>query len=88
MGTLSETSIVSSKEASKLHKRFKLDNEEKSLQEDCSPSVNSEEQNLHVTREVMCCDSPAFISKEQTNINLPGMLHLFKIILLQMYYFC
>jgi len=86
VGTLSETSIISSKETSKLHKRFKLDNGENNLQEGCSPSINSEE--LHVTREVFLCDSPALNSKEQTNISLPGMLHLFKIILLQIYYYC
>lgn len=88
MGTLSETSIISSKEAGKLHKRFKLDNEEKNIQENGSASINSEEPNLHVTREVFCCDSPALNSKEQTNISLPGILHLFKIILLQIYYYC
>lgn len=75
VGTLSETSIISSKEASKLHKRFKLDNGENNLQEGCSPSINSEE--LHVTTEVFRCDSPTLNSKEQTNISLPGMLNLF-----------
>lgn len=70
-----------------MHKRFKLDNEENNTQEDCSPSINSEEPNLHVTREVFRCDSPTLNSKEQTNISLPGMLHLFKIILLQIYYY-
>ncbi|CAI6350932.1 unnamed protein product [Macrosiphum euphorbiae] len=69
VGTLSETSIISSKEASKLHKRFKLDNGENNLQEGCSPSINSEE--LHVTTEVFRCDSPTLNSKEQTNISLP-----------------
>lgn len=86
MGTLSETSIVSSKEACKMHKRFKLDNAE-NLQEDTSPSIDSEEENLEVTREIFRCDSlvtPALNSKEQKSISLPSMLHLFKIILLQM----
>jgi len=88
VGTLSETSIISSNEASKMHKRFKLDNGENNQQEGCSPSINSEEPNFHVTREVSLCDSPALNSKEQKNISLPGMLHLFKIILLQIYYYC
>lgn len=88
MGTLSETSIVSSKEACKMHKRFKLDNAE-NFQEDSSPSIHSEEEKLEITREVFRCNSlttPALNSKEQKSISLPSMLHLSKIILLQMCY--
>ncbi|XP_022174412.1 uncharacterized protein LOC111036624 isoform X2 [Myzus persicae] len=70
VGTLSETSIVSSNEVSKMHKRFKLDNGENNQEEGCSPSINSEEPNFHVTREVSRCDSPALNSKEQKNISL------------------
>lgn len=73
VGTLSETSIVSSKEACKMHKRFKLDNAE-NPQEDSSPSIDSEEENLEVTREIFRCDSlvtPALNSKEQKSKSLP-----------------
>ncbi|CAH1707954.1 uncharacterized protein LOC114128600 isoform X1 [Aphis gossypii] len=73
VGTLSETSIVSSKEVCKMHKRFKLDNAE-NLQEDSSPSIQSEEEKLEVTREVFRCDSlatPTLNSKEQKSISLP-----------------
>jgi len=60
-----------------MHKRFKLDNGENNEQDVCSPSTNSEEPNLHVTREVFRCDSFSLNSKEQKNITLPSMLSLF-----------
>jgi hypothetical protein len=78
VGSLSETSIVSSKETCKMHKRFKLDNVENLNQEDSSHSIHSEEENLEVTREVFRCDSPALTFKEQKDTKLPSMLHLFK----------
>jgi len=56
-----------------MHKRFKLDNGENNHQEGCSPSIHSEEESLHVKREVFRCHSPALNSKEQKNIGLPGM---------------
>jgi len=71
-----------------MHKRFKLDNGENNQQDLCSPSTNSEEPNFHATREIFSCDSLAINSKAQKNICLPGMLHLFKNILLEIYYYC
>ncbi|XP_025195048.1 uncharacterized protein LOC112594469 [Melanaphis sacchari] len=71
VGTLSETSIVSSKETCKMHKRFKLDNTENLHLEDSSHSIHSEEEKLEVTREIFRCDSPALNLKEQKNIKLP-----------------
>lgn len=71
-----------------MHKRFKLDNGENNEQDVCSPPANSEEPNFHVTRDVFRCDSLALNSKEQKNITPPSMLYLFKIILLEIYYYC
>lgn len=57
---------------SKMHKRFKLDNEE-NKQEDNNVSESSDDDCLQVTREVFVCNSSLNSNEEKKNNIQPGM---------------